>query len=185
MRRHAGSGTRVFSEILYNLLTINCYKCAHEGDQIEGTIAMWRFLGGLALGAGLGALASGAISPPHAAFPDGGGFAPAPHILHQLTRLDRLEDDQPGAPGIKKPGTHMPATAATNPTHSKQKSLVAAGHTAPAHQSKSRVAKQQGAKDARDINEAMLPGVQGTQTDNQDATVSSQPYQDVTMRGNR
>ena len=146
---------------------------------------MWRFWGGMAVGATIGALASALIPASQTALSDGGALAPAPHILHQLTRLDRLESDQLAPPGAKKPHAHAQAAAAGTPIHHKEARASAGSHGAAIHETKSVAADRRVANDPRDVNEAVLPSAQSPNTASRDTAASSPPSEEVTTRGIR
>ncbi|HYB10539.1 MAG TPA: hypothetical protein VEJ16_12795 [Alphaproteobacteria bacterium] len=124
---------------------------------------MWRFLGGLAFGAGLGAVVSAFIAAPQLAYSDANADPDesAIQILHQVTRLDRLEDDQLAPVPVEKPVVAAQAAVATPeaPPHKHTASL----HKKPANRPlKSLVADQPVAGDQQVANSAYLAGNQST-----------------------
>jgi hypothetical protein len=120
---------------------------------------MWRFLGGLAFGAGLGAVVSAFIASPQLAYSDAGADPAAFHILHQVTRLDRLEDDQLASVSIEKPVVSVDA-AVTKETH--HKPAASAHKMASNRQIKSPVIDPPSTRGQQDVNQAMVTGMQGS-----------------------
>jgi len=119
---------------------------------------MWRFLGGLAFGAGLGAVVSAFIAAPQLAYSDAGTDPAAFHILHQVTRLDRLEDDQLASVPIEKPVVSADATV---PKETHHKPAASAHKMASNRQIKSPVIDPPSTSDRQDVNQAMVTGMQG------------------------
>jgi hypothetical protein len=143
---------------------------------------MWRFLGGLAFGAGLGAVVSAFISVPQPAYSDVGNDQGTFHILHQVTRLDRLEDDQLMPVASEKPSESAQVAATNEKSHHKH--VASVSKTASSRQIKSRVVDRHGTGDQPGATQAMAASAQVSGAARN--SLASNPFPgDETARGSR